>query len=170
MTDEQKPAERYALVEIMGHRSHAGRVMEVEEFGAKMLRIDVPHDPEFTVYTSHLYPPSALFGIRFCDRETAIKAAMPYRPALGYARRRDPDDDAAGDTFPRASFLDDDGETVTKESEEPQTCSCSLFGDDCAIKDGGVLPYGVQCAREAVPQAPAEEPTAAERPLEEETR
>ena len=32
----------WAIVEVLGHRKHAGRVREEERFGAKMLRIDVP--------------------------------------------------------------------------------------------------------------------------------
>jgi hypothetical protein len=32
----------WMLVEIFGHRTHWGRGIEVERFGAKMLRIDVP--------------------------------------------------------------------------------------------------------------------------------
>ncbi|RWH31605.1 MAG: hypothetical protein E5X22_22805 [Mesorhizobium sp.] len=32
----------WAIVEIFGHRRHAGRAREEERFGAKMLRIDVP--------------------------------------------------------------------------------------------------------------------------------
>ena len=32
----------WAIVEIFGHRRHAGRTREEERFGAKMLRIDIP--------------------------------------------------------------------------------------------------------------------------------
>jgi Protein of unknown function (DUF5131) len=32
----------WALVEVFGHRKHYGRAREVERFGTKMLRVDVP--------------------------------------------------------------------------------------------------------------------------------
>ena len=34
--------EMWAQVEIFGHRRHYGRISEVERFGAKLLRVDVP--------------------------------------------------------------------------------------------------------------------------------
>lgn len=40
--DDLPPPEIWACVEIFGHRKHYGRVREVERFGTKMLRIDVP--------------------------------------------------------------------------------------------------------------------------------
>ena len=41
----------WAIVEIMGHRKHAGRIREEERFGAKMLRVDVPTPtPEPTLF------------------------------------------------------------------------------------------------------------------------
>ncbi|TIR88700.1 MAG: hypothetical protein E5X19_22515, partial [Mesorhizobium sp.] len=39
--EPEQPFE-WMMVEIFGHRSHWGRGIEVERFGAKMLRIDVP--------------------------------------------------------------------------------------------------------------------------------
>ncbi len=48
MTDEAQPTTvdaepkfEWAIVEIFGHRRHAGRTIEEERFGAKMLRVDV---------------------------------------------------------------------------------------------------------------------------------
>lgn len=46
-TDQQHAEDdgwQWAIVEIFGHRKHAGRTREEERFGAKMLRIDVPID------------------------------------------------------------------------------------------------------------------------------
>ena len=50
MTDETNavdpPAEsdgwEWAVLEVFGHRRHAGRIREVEQFGAKMVRVDIP--------------------------------------------------------------------------------------------------------------------------------
>lgn len=33
---------QYAIVEILGHRRHVGRVREVERFGVKMIEISIP--------------------------------------------------------------------------------------------------------------------------------
>ncbi len=38
----QEPAETWAVVELMGHVKLAGRLTEVERFGAKMGRLDIP--------------------------------------------------------------------------------------------------------------------------------
>ena len=32
----------WAIVEVFGHRRHAGRTREEERFGAKLLRVDIP--------------------------------------------------------------------------------------------------------------------------------
>ena len=36
--------EGWALLELLGHRQRVGRVSEVEMFGGKLLRIDIPFD------------------------------------------------------------------------------------------------------------------------------
>ena len=36
------PPEEWAIVEVMGHRQHAGRISEVTRFGAVLLRVDQP--------------------------------------------------------------------------------------------------------------------------------
>lgn len=47
----------WAIVEVFGHRRHAGRIREEERFGAKMLRIDVPNKgaPAEHGWTTHWY-------------------------------------------------------------------------------------------------------------------
>lgn len=78
---EDKPDE-YAVVEIFGHRSHAGRIFEVERFGTKLLRIDVPKDGDFAAgFTSHFYGGSSIFSLTPCDLGTVKRANKPYAPA-----------------------------------------------------------------------------------------
>ncbi len=36
------PEAEWAIVEILGHRRHVGRVGEAERFGARFLRVDIP--------------------------------------------------------------------------------------------------------------------------------
>jgi hypothetical protein len=72
----------WAIVEVMGFRKHVGRVREVEKYGAKMLRVDVPikGDPVANGWETHLYSGSALFGVTPTDEASAMKANKPYEP------------------------------------------------------------------------------------------
>lgn len=69
----------WAIVEIMGHRRHAGVMAEVERFGARMLRVDVPGDGD-DVAATHFYAGSALFSITPTDEATARRIAEHERP------------------------------------------------------------------------------------------
>lgn len=59
--------EGWAIVELMGHRQRGGYVKDVEMFGGKMLRIDIPVDPGKTV--TEFYGCSALYALRPCSEE-----------------------------------------------------------------------------------------------------
>ena len=84
----------YAIVEIFGHRKHAGRVMEVEQYGAKMLRIDIPTKGDFANgFTSHFYGGASLFSVTPTDLATACKMNKPYESARLYHSPSDEDDD-----------------------------------------------------------------------------
>lgn len=72
------------MVEIFGHRSHAGRCREEERFGAKMIRIDVPikGDPIANGWETHYYGGSSLFSYTPTDEASALRANKPYeRPS-----------------------------------------------------------------------------------------
>lgn len=92
-----EPNWEWAIVEVFGHRRHVGRATEVERFGAKMLRIDVPKlgpgehhslaDGE-VIWSTHLYGGSSIFSytltdektvMNYADRVRAAPAAIPYR-------------------------------------------------------------------------------------------
>lgn len=95
---EAEPAEEeFAVVEVFGHRRLWGRVLEVERFGAKFLRIDIPAEGGFAKgYTSQLYGGSSIFSFTPSDRATVERANRPYhaaRPLIGH----DDDDDDVGD-------------------------------------------------------------------------
>lgn len=98
---EEQPFE-WAIVEIFGHRKHAGRAREEERFGAKMLRIDVPTvavvgvdlseevgggsqtSTAVTGWTTHWYGGSSLFSFTLTDEATVMRANRPYVPASRY--------------------------------------------------------------------------------------
>lgn len=64
--------DEWALVEIFGHRRHWGRIIEVERFGAKLLRVDVPaSDAPDAQLTSHFYGGGAIFSMTLTDEATA---------------------------------------------------------------------------------------------------
>lgn len=79
--------EGWALLELMGHRRRAGFVRDVEMFGTRLLRIDIPLVKEtpatqaepcgdtIKVKTTEFYGGGAVYGLHPCDEETARKLA-----------------------------------------------------------------------------------------------
>jgi hypothetical protein len=61
--------EGWALLELMGHRQRAGYVKDVEMFGGKLLRIDIPVADDNTV--TEFYGGSAIYALRPCTEEIA---------------------------------------------------------------------------------------------------
>jgi hypothetical protein len=84
--------EGWAIVELMGHRQRGGYVKDVEMFGGKLLRIDIPVAPETTV--TEFYGNSAIYALRPCTEAIVrdhVKNAYdgdlrPIRP-LDYRER-----------------------------------------------------------------------------------
>ena len=87
----------WALVEIFGHRRHAGRTREEERFGSKMLRVDVPvnGDPAAHGWVTHFYGGSAIFSFTYASEAEVMRANKPYEPPARYALGppEDPEDD-----------------------------------------------------------------------------
>lgn len=59
--------EGWAMVELMGHRQRAGYVKDVEMFGGKLLRIDIPVEADKTV--TEFYGCTAIYALRPCSEE-----------------------------------------------------------------------------------------------------
>lgn len=89
--DGSPPPELWACVEIFGHRKHYGRIKEIERFGTKMLRVDVPTQTaapllgEAEQFETFLYGGGAVFSLTPMTEEAARKWAdadrpKPYRP------------------------------------------------------------------------------------------
>ncbi|WPM83114.1 hypothetical protein R5W60_21710 (plasmid) [Brucella pseudintermedia] len=96
----------WAIVEVFGHRRHAGRAREEERFGAKMLRIDIPSlawpedqpeakEPVITGWVTHFYGGASIFSYTLTTEQTAMQMNRPYKPASIYALPEPdaPDDD-----------------------------------------------------------------------------
>lgn len=72
MSHAAQPYEGWAILELMGHRRRAGRVAEVEMFGGKLLRIDIPAgDGEVTEF----YGASSIYSLRPASEEVARRTA-----------------------------------------------------------------------------------------------
>ena len=89
--DGTPPPELWACVEVFGHRKHYGRIKEIERFGSKMLRVDVPTQAsapllgESEKFETFLYGGGAIFSLTPMTEEAARKWAeaerpKPYRP------------------------------------------------------------------------------------------
>lgn len=74
MSEDQQKFETWAVVEIMGHKRHAGAVTEQQVAGDTFLRIDVPATKSSEAYTK-LYGAAAIFSITPTTEETARLAA-----------------------------------------------------------------------------------------------
>lgn len=73
----------FAVVEIMGHRRHAGRCREVQRFGTPMLQIDIPKveideadQPEITGWSSHFYGGASIFSYTAPYEDTITRMNM----------------------------------------------------------------------------------------------
>lgn len=80
--DGMPPPDIWACVEIFGHRKHYGRIKEVERFGTKMLRVDVPTATasplllgEAETFATFMYGGSAIFSLTPMTEESARKWA-----------------------------------------------------------------------------------------------
>lgn len=102
----EAPEDEYAVVEVFGHRRHYGRVLEVERFGAKLLRVDIPTEGDFAKgYTSHLYGGAAIFSFTPTDRETVERCNRPYHAARPLLARAEDDDDGGDDLEDASEYL-----------------------------------------------------------------
>ena len=61
------PFKGWGILELMGHRRLGGFVQDVEMFGGKLLRVDIPIDAETTV--TEFYGCSAIYALRPCTEQ-----------------------------------------------------------------------------------------------------
>ena len=105
VTDALGEAPYWAIVEIFGYRRHVGVVSESEQFGAKMLRIDVPKpldvlNPTPAIEATYFYGGASIFGITPITEELGQAELAHLRATAPPARlglRDDFDDPDDGD-------------------------------------------------------------------------
>jgi len=80
----------WAVVEIFGHRKHAGRCREEERFGAKMLRVDIPTKDAAGVvsWETHFYGGASIFSYTLTDEASVMLANRPYERPSPYQLER----------------------------------------------------------------------------------
>lgn len=79
-TAQQAQQDEWAVLELMGHRKYAGRISEVERFGAAMARLEVfaegDEEPRFT----QDYSPQAIYCLTPCTEALARRYSNRHRP------------------------------------------------------------------------------------------
>lgn len=97
----------FAHIEVFGHRSHYGRCREVERFGAKLLRVDIPIDGDPSKgWATHFYGGSSIFSYSPCTEAAMLKANKPYVSPYRLQAPKEPEEDTDG---PMPEDDDDDG-------------------------------------------------------------
>jgi hypothetical protein len=67
--------EGWAFLELMGHRQRVGQVREVEMFGGKLLRIDIPCEGGDV---TEFYGCSSIYALRPISEDIARERARAY--------------------------------------------------------------------------------------------
>ena len=133
-TGTEQPEEEFAIVEVFGHRRLFGRICEVERFGAKFLRIDIPAEGDFEKgYTSQLYGGASIFSVTATDRATVERNNRPYhaaRPLLSYDEDEEEDDSWAHPHFVPEGPLPDPGEQDLAEPEQEARSPAGATGTE----------------------------------------
>lgn len=130
---ESDPIDGWAIVELFGHRRLAGRICQVEMFGAAFLRLDIPGDGPDD-WTTQLYGGAAVFCVSPCSEAAARAVAARAQPEPVHTWE-----------LPRASEPDDPDDG---EEELCPTCGRDLNGmGECQVCDqplaGAVRQSGV---------------------------
>jgi hypothetical protein len=103
--------EGWAVVELMGHLRRAGRISEVEQFGTKLLRLDVPVGPE--EFVTEFYGGASIYRLRPAAEDVVRAVAEQIgdpRPVMPVSYRLPPP------AAPSDSHLDEDDEFL----DEPE--------------------------------------------------
>lgn len=128
-------AELWARVEIFGHRTHYGRISEVEQFSAKMMRVDVPTADG--AFETHIYGGAAIFGMQPMTEEKAREEAAYYWPRPFHPTRALPagSADSAQCENCRGWFLP---ETLRSTEDGAELCEGCIVGLSSAPSDDGL--------------------------------
>lgn len=79
-TNADSPFAEWAIIELLGHRRLAGFVRDVELFGTRMIRLDVPSEKSGEPEATQFYSPSSLYALTPTTEEVARRVAAGNRP------------------------------------------------------------------------------------------
>jgi hypothetical protein len=112
MSENNGEFDSWAIVELMGHVKHAGRLTEEERFGAKMGRIDIPYEDTFrTVY----FTAASVYRLTVVTEEIARAVARTNQPRPVYAYQLEAPKASAN---PREPDYEDEGLDFDNEDTE----------------------------------------------------
>jgi len=120
-------AERWAIVEIMGHRVRAGRVSEVTQFGVVMCRIEIPTPDGEGIDHVEDYGGGSIFAIAETTKEKVLERYRQYTPTYAQLARENP-------TIGEFDDVDDDPEFIACSS-----CAKALLEDDTTELEGRIF-------------------------------
>jgi len=70
------PFEGWAILEILGHRTRPGYVKEVEMFGGKLVRVDIPvKDADIEGHVTEFYGCASIYSMRPATEDVVKEAA-----------------------------------------------------------------------------------------------
>ena len=81
MPEIQSGFDQWAIIELLGHVKIAGHVTEVEMFGSKLGRVDIPNDDGFT---TQYFNGSSLYRLTPTTEDIARAVAKNNQPAPVY--------------------------------------------------------------------------------------
>ncbi len=81
MAEIESGFNQWAIIELMGHVKIAGHVTEVEMFGSKLGRVDIPNGDKFT---TQYFNGSSLYRLTPTTEEIARGVAKSNQPAPVY--------------------------------------------------------------------------------------
>lgn len=71
------PFEGWAILEILGHRVRSGFVKEVEMFGGKLIRVDIPvKDGDIEGHVTEFYGCASIYSMRPATESVVKEAAL----------------------------------------------------------------------------------------------
>lgn len=121
MTENDSPP-AWAIVELMGHVKHAGRLTEEEKFGAKLGRLDIPQ-AEGDGFTTVYFGGGSVYRLTVVTeavaRQVARQTGSAPVSAWDFPRQLpSPATVSAGDDSPKPYELDEDDDDGYDGDEE----------------------------------------------------
>lgn len=77
--DTNDAMDTWAIIELLGHVTVAGKLSEAAHFGTVLMRLDIPEVDGVPAYTQY-YGGGAIYRLTPCSEEAAMQALKRLRP------------------------------------------------------------------------------------------